>query len=70
MRALERLVLENEQELLAAIYKDLHRPKDFELPTVLGAVQGALKDLEKLTADQKVEGPEKTDDCFVRLSPL
>ncbi|KAK3818602.1 MAG: aldehyde dehydrogenase, dimeric NADP-preferring [Benniella sp.] len=70
LHALERLVLENEQELLAAIYKDLHRPKDFELPTTLKAIQGALKDLEKLTADQKVEGPEKTDDCFVRLSPL
>jgi len=70
VRALERLILENEEELVAAIYKDLHRPKDFEVSSCLKSIRGFLREIEKLTADLKVDSPKATDNSFVRLSPL
>ncbi|KAF9183237.1 aldehyde dehydrogenase 3, member A2 [Haplosporangium sp. Z 767] len=70
VRALQRLVLENEKELLDAIYADLRRSPDFEIPTLTKACQDTLDNLETYTQNQKAPGGSETDDCYVQLNPL
>ncbi|KAF9955993.1 aldehyde dehydrogenase 3, member A2, partial [Modicella reniformis] len=68
--ALQRLVDENQDALDAAIYKDLHRPKDFEVVSCLKTCKGLIDNLDALTRDQKVVDANSTDDSYVRMSPL
>ncbi|KAG0220931.1 aldehyde dehydrogenase 3 family, member A2 [Mortierella sp. GBAus27b] len=70
LRALQRCMKENEADFLAAVYKDLHRPKDFEIDTINGAINSLLENLDSLTQDQKAKGQNDADKSFVRLSPL
>lgn len=70
LRALEKCLTENQDEIVAAIYKDLHRPKDFEVALSIKACKNFIDNLETMTQSQKGSSVNPTDDCYVRYSPL
>lgn len=70
MRALLRAVTENEDAMVEAIRADLNRHKDNEVPTIKGAIQEFIANLEDLTKQTNVAGFHEKDECSVRLSPL
>ncbi|KAG0022269.1 aldehyde dehydrogenase 3, member A2 [Podila clonocystis] len=70
LRALLRAVTENEDAMVEAIRIDLNRHKDNEVPTIKGAIQGFIDNLEDLTKQTNVAGFHEKDECSVRLSPL
>ncbi|KAF9990702.1 aldehyde dehydrogenase 3, member A2 [Mortierella antarctica] len=70
LRALQRMVSENSEELINAIYSDLKRSSDFEIPTCIKVCQEFIDHLETLTQNQKAAALAENDDCYVRLSPL
>lgn len=63
-------MIENENDFLDAIYKDLHRPKDFEISNCIKMCKSFLDDLESLTQDKKAQPSNESDKTYVRLSPL
>ncbi|KAF9345442.1 aldehyde dehydrogenase 3, member A2, partial [Mortierella sp. AD094] len=70
LRALQRMISENQDEVAEAIKADLNRDRDFEVPSMIETCEHFINNLESLTKDSKVEGQKDSDDCYVRLSPL
>ncbi|KAF9170370.1 aldehyde dehydrogenase 3, member A2 [Mortierella sp. AD011] len=70
LRALQRMVSENQEEIVEAIKADLNRNKDFEVPSMLATCEYFINNVESLTENHKVKGEKESDECYVRLSPL
>ncbi|KAF9102950.1 Aldehyde dehydrogenase, dimeric NADP-preferring [Mortierella sp. AM989] len=70
LRALQRMMSENEDEVTEAIKSDLNRSKDFEIPSIIATCEDYINNLEKLTEDRKAVGQKENDNCYTRLSPL
>ncbi|KAF9344514.1 Aldehyde dehydrogenase, dimeric NADP-preferring [Mortierella sp. AD094] len=70
LRALQRMMSENQDEVVKAIKADLNRSKDFEVPSIIATCEDFINNLESLTENRKVEGQKESDDCYIRLSPL
>ncbi|KAF9082562.1 aldehyde dehydrogenase 3, member A2 [Mortierella sp. AD031] len=70
LRALLKMLTENEDDLIAAIKADLNRSGGFELPTCIRATKDFLENLEQYTQNQKAGNLADKDDSYVRLSPL
>ncbi|KAG0032403.1 aldehyde dehydrogenase 3, member A2 [Podila clonocystis] len=67
LRALLRAVTENEDAMVEAIRIDLNRHKDNEVPTIKGAIQGFIDNLEDLTKQTNVAGFHEKDECSVPM---
>ncbi|KAG0023676.1 aldehyde dehydrogenase 3, member A2 [Entomortierella chlamydospora] len=60
LRALQRMVSENQEEIVEAIKADLNRNKDFEVPSMLATCEYFINNVESLTENHKVKGEKET----------